>query len=92
MIRRSSLQECSNKNDLKFIVLLCAYFLKTVISGPTCVSIYRRLSRCMCSQGVLGSVYPGTHKSDIFPVLIAFAHFDLIVVHSGASISQNRQC
>ena len=25
-------------------------------------SIYRRLSRCICSQGVQGSVYPVTHK------------------------------
>ena len=24
--------------------------------------LYRRLLRCMCSQRVQGSVYPGTHK------------------------------
>ena len=28
----------------------------------------------------------------IFPVLIAFTHFDLMVINSGVSVSQNRQC
>ena len=24
--------------------------------------VYRQLSKCMCSQEVLGAMYPGTHK------------------------------
>ena len=55
-------------SDFRSPLLLSFYFFTCLCRG--CLSqkmysggiIYRRLLRCMCSQGVQGSVYPGTHK------------------------------